>query len=287
MAYAQAKIFEQRTPQTGKSARTARKLQEAFKSRLASAPFESITLSALAEECGVARSTVYRKWAGVGDLLWSLVLPCAQAFMRDALAGNSASAVSRLSRFWTMPGMVPAMTNPGVAPLMVKNLTTIAAAEIERRSGRRNAETPGLLIAGALLTFLRQHALREPPDDDQKELVFIVYTSGFMTPQSFRAIVRDQARSAAEGTFPPAVSLRESLASDDHIISMIDGRPYRSLRRHLARFGMTPDDYRRCFNLPDDYPMVARSYSEERRLLAQAQFGRQSVGFGSETGAAG
>ena len=67
----------------------------------------------------------------------------------------------------------------------------------------------------------------------------------------------------------PAVSVRKSLASPDHILSMIDGKPYKTLRRHLSSHGMTPEQYRERYNLKPDYPMVARTYSEARRAMAQ------------------
>ncbi|MHA6721295.1 Ros/MucR family transcriptional regulator [Sphingomonas sp. RS6] len=67
----------------------------------------------------------------------------------------------------------------------------------------------------------------------------------------------------------PAVSVRKSLASPDYIISMIDGKPYRTLRRHLAAYGLSPEEYRARYNLRSDYPMVAESYSERRRTLAR------------------
>ncbi|ATY31131.1 MucR family transcriptional regulator [Sphingomonas psychrotolerans] len=73
----------------------------------------------------------------------------------------------------------------------------------------------------------------------------------------------------AEQEFTPAVSVRKSLASQDHIISLIDGKPYRTLRRHLSTHGLTPEDYRRRYNLKADYPMVAPSYSEQRRAMAK------------------
>jgi predicted transcriptional regulator len=68
--------------------------------------------------------------------------------------------------------------------------------------------------------------------------------------------------------FTPAVSVRKSLASQDHIISMIDGKPYKALRRHLSTHGLTPEEYRARYNLKADYPMVAPSYSEQRRAMA-------------------
>ncbi len=73
----------------------------------------------------------------------------------------------------------------------------------------------------------------------------------------------------AEQDFTPAVSARKSLASPDYIVSMIDGKPYKTLRRHLSTHGLTPDDYRARYNLPATYPMVAPSYSEARRETAK------------------
>jgi predicted transcriptional regulator len=71
-----------------------------------------------------------------------------------------------------------------------------------------------------------------------------------------------------QAQFTPAVSVRKSLASKDHIISMIDGKPYKTLRRHLSTNGLTPEEYRARYNLKADYPMVAPSYSEARRAVA-------------------
>ena len=68
--------------------------------------------------------------------------------------------------------------------------------------------------------------------------------------------------------YPPAVTARKSLASSDVIISMIDGKPYKALRRHLSANGMTPTEYRERYGLKADYPMVAPDYSESRRALA-------------------
>jgi len=72
-----------------------------------------------------------------------------------------------------------------------------------------------------------------------------------------------------EEEYKPAVSARKSLGSKDHIISMIDGKPYKTLRRHLATHGLTPETYRARYKLPATYPMVAESYSATRRDLAR------------------
>lgn len=77
----------------------------------------------------------------------------------------------------------------------------------------------------------------------------------------------------------PAVSIRKSLGSREHIISMLDGKPYKTLKRHLAVNGLTPAEYRERYNLPKDYPMVAPAYSEQRRTVAQ------KLGLGRRVGA--
>jgi predicted transcriptional regulator len=78
----------------------------------------------------------------------------------------------------------------------------------------------------------------------------------------------------AEETAPasehtPAVSVRRSLASKDHIVSMIDGKPYKTLKRHLAGHGLTPAQYRERYGLKPDYPMVAENYASMRRDIAK------------------
>lgn len=77
---------------------------------------------------------------------------------------------------------------------------------------------------------------------------------------------------SADGTsteYTPAVTARRSLSSPDHIISLIDGKPYKTLRRHLSGHGLTPEQYRERYKLKADYPMVAPSYSEARRSMAK------------------
>ncbi|MBG6116400.1 MULTISPECIES: MucR family transcriptional regulator [unclassified Sphingobium] len=64
-----------------------------------------------------------------------------------------------------------------------------------------------------------------------------------------------------------AVSIRASI-KPDHLVSMIDGKAYKMLKRHLSLNGYTPETYREAFDLPRDYPMVAASYAQQRRTLA-------------------
>lgn len=88
--------------------------------------------------------------------------------------------------------------------------------------------------------------------------------------------------------FTPAVSVRKSLASPDFIISLIDGKSYKTLRRHLATNGLTPDEYRERYGLKRDYPMVAANYSESRRAMAKKiGLGRKPAGTAGMSGEQG
>ena len=55
----------------------------------------------------------------------------------------------------------------------------------------------------------------------------------------------------------------------DHLICMEDGLTMKMLKRHLLTVhGLTPDEYREKWGLPDDYPMVAAEYAKLRSSLA-------------------
>ena len=68
---------------------------------------------------------------------------------------------------------------------------------------------------------------------------------------------------------PTAAQIRKSI-TPDALISFVDGRPYRMLKRHLRTAGLTPADYRERFGLPTDYPVTAASYSAKRAALARS-----------------
>ena len=72
----------------------------------------------------------------------------------------------------------------------------------------------------------------------------------------------------AEKPVPP-VSIKKSV-TPDYIISLEDGRQYKSLKRHLTGRGLTPAEYRTKWGLPTDYPMVAASYAAMRSELAKS-----------------
>ena len=66
---------------------------------------------------------------------------------------------------------------------------------------------------------------------------------------------------------PTQSQIRKSV-TPDAIISFIDGKPYKTLKRHLTGNGMTIEQYRERFGLPRDYPSTAANYSAQRSALA-------------------
>lgn len=78
--------------------------------------------------------------------------------------------------------------------------------------------------------------------------------------------------------YEPAVDPKRSI-KPDYLISLIDGRHYKMLRRHLSLNGLTPDQYRERYGLRPDYPMTCATYSERRRTLAiDSGLGRHANG---------
>ncbi|WP_114947806.1 MucR family transcriptional regulator [Microvirga calopogonii] len=67
----------------------------------------------------------------------------------------------------------------------------------------------------------------------------------------------------------PRVPIRKSI-TPDFLISLEDGKKYKTLKRHLGTLGLTAEEYRAKWGLPGDYPMVAPSYAAKRSALAKS-----------------
>lgn len=67
---------------------------------------------------------------------------------------------------------------------------------------------------------------------------------------------------------PTPAQIKKSV-TPDALISFIDGKSYKTLKRHLTTHGLNPDSYRQRYGLPVDYPMVCPNYSEQRSNLAK------------------
>ncbi len=86
--------------------------------------------------------------------------------------------------------------------------------------------------------------------------------------QALGSAGQPSAPAESETPKPSTAEIRKS-RTPEFLTSFIDGRKYKSLKRHLTTNGMTPDEYRAKFGLPKDYPMVAESYSAQRSALAK------------------
>ena len=70
------------------------------------------------------------------------------------------------------------------------------------------------------------------------------------------------AKSAQDEVEKPTPAQIKKSITPDALISFEDGKPYKTLRRHLTIRGLTPEAYREKWGLPVDYPMTSASYSE-------------------------
>lgn len=81
-------------------------------------------------------------------------------------------------------------------------------------------------------------------------------------------------RISSEGVNPrptPAVPIEDSVHFDK-LICLEDGAEVTLLTRYLRRhFGMSPEEYREKWGLPEDYPMVTEKYSKTRSAIAKDQ----------------
>lgn len=74
---------------------------------------------------------------------------------------------------------------------------------------------------------------------------------------------------AAEAPLVPAVPIDASV-TPDAIICLEDGKPFKTLKRHLrVAYDLSPEEYRERWGLSKDYPMVAPNYSAQRAATAK------------------
>ena len=125
-----------------------------------------------------------------------------------------------------------------------------------------NAVNPIELATELTIAWLNNPNVRAQADDVPAFLKTIHATIGELSSGGETA----SANAAPEHV--PAVPVRSSV-KPDFIVSLIDGRKFKSLKRHLSTHGLTPAEYRERYGLKPDYPMVAPNYSAQRREVAQ------------------
>ena len=116
--------------------------------------------------------------------------------------------------------------------------------------------------------------------------MFIAYVSNnSVQPSEIGDVARAISRALSKDNFEelaargdPAVPIDESI-TPDYVTCLEDGLQFKSLKRHIGMHGMTPDEYRTKWGLPDNYPMVAPKYAKTRsRLAKKIGLGRKRSG---------
>lgn len=136
------------------------------------------------------------------------------------------------------------------------------------------------LAAGIVAAYVSNNAVRTI---DLPDLISSVHASitGLRTGTTVAA------SPVADVERPSTAQIRKSVR-EDGIVSFIDGKTYKTLKRHLTAQGLDPRSYCERYGLPSDYPMVAPNYAAQRSALAKAiGLGRPGAQAEREEAAAG
>jgi predicted transcriptional regulator len=114
------------------------------------------------------------------------------------------------------------------------------------------------LAAGIVSAYVSKNPV---PASSLPELIHAVHAS-------LGSLAHETAAAPAAEPRAPAVPIKKSV-TPDFIVCLDDGLKFKSLKRHLAVLGMSPDAYRAKWNLPHDYPMVAPAYASARSAMAK------------------
>lgn len=136
----------------------------------------------------------------------------------------------------------------------------IAVVDIETALGH----TTSIVCA-----FLAKNSVRQ---DDLPGLIGSVFAAVMSAAEG-----KSEESAEPEIEKPSAAQIKASIKPDG-LISFIDGKPYKTLKRHLGTHGLDPYSYRQRYGLPADYPMVSASYAAARSELAKSiGLGRPSL----------
>jgi predicted transcriptional regulator len=129
---------------------------------------------------------------------------------------------------------------------------------LEDQSAELSSEDLLRLSAEIVAAYVSQNTI---PANGIPELVRIVHQSiaGLGAMEPARPTERQK----------PAVPVSRSI-QDDFIVCLEDGKKLKMLKRYLrSRYDLSPEDYRRKWGLPPDYPMVAPAYAARRSDFAK------------------
>ena len=143
--------------------------------------------------------------------------------------------------------------------LLVRALKGASYTELDKAHAamdRANNAVRG--VADVVSAYVSNHAIRQ---DQLPSVIRGVHA----------ALARPDEPIPTEPSRPePAVPIRRSI-TPDFLISLEDGKKYKTLTRHLrVKYNMSPDEYRAKWGLAKDYPMVAPNYAAKRSAMAKS-----------------
>ena len=93
-----------------------------------------------------------------------------------------------------------------------------------------------------------------------------------------RPKLREQASPPKKSQAKPRIDIA-GLVTDDYVVSLENGKRYRTLANHLRALGLTPTQYRAKWGLPYDHPLTALGFSKEGSAVAKRMgLGRRNKG---------
>ena len=114
------------------------------------------------------------------------------------------------------------------------------------------------LSADIVAAYVSRNSVQPAGISDLVRQVFGALTD-LNSPQSAAPVARQK----------PATPISRSV-QPDYIVCLEDGAKLKMLKRYLrSRYDMSPEDYRRKWGLPADYPMVAPNYAARRSDFAK------------------
>ena len=114
------------------------------------------------------------------------------------------------------------------------------------------------LGTGIVAAFVSRNAV---PADAVPDIIRTVHKALEGLTQGAAPVVEERPK--------PAVPINRSV-QHDFIVCLEDGKKLKMLKRYLrSRYNMSPDDYRKRWGLPADYPMVAPAYAARRSDFAK------------------
>jgi predicted transcriptional regulator len=155
--------------------------------------------------------------------------------------------------------------------------------EGNKSTGQPGNDTSLLNMTSDIVSAYLANTHNNVRPDDVASLINTVHTALLTVSSGGGSGSREMQQSASPQRGEPPVSIKKSITAD-YLISLEDGKPYKSLKRHLSGRDLTPEQYRAKWGLPPNYPMVAPNYAKARSDLAkQMGLGQKRQGAAKKT----